>query len=81
MGNEKELEGHEYPIFTRLIKARFPLGDLFRAKRLLIVKIEQISDLLQSTAHKTKEIVASREKSRLVENGLKRVFFYARANF
>ena len=52
-------------------KARFPPGDFFRANRLSIVKIEQISDQLQSRAHKTKEKVASREKSRLVENGLK----------
>ena len=49
-------------------KARFPLGDFFRAKRLFPLSASLITS---ANAMPTKEKVASREKSRLVENGLK----------
>ena len=51
----------------RSIKARFPLGDFFRAKRLFPLSASLITS---ANAMPTKEKVASREKSRLVENGL-----------
>ena len=63
-----------FSVIKPTAKARFPLDDFFRAKRLSIVKIEQISHQFQSRAKKTKEKVVSREKSRLVENGLKAGF-------
>ena len=48
-------------------KARFPLGDFFRSKR----RFPLLASLITSAnAMPTKEKVASREKSRLVENGL-----------
>ena len=50
-------------------KARFPLGDFFRAKRLFPLSASLITS---ANAMPTKEKVASREKSRLVENGLNR---------
>ena len=49
-------------------KARFPLGDFFRVKRLFPLSA---SHLLMWYATPIKEKVASREKSRLVKNGLK----------
>ena len=48
-------------------KARFPLGNFFRAKRLFPLSASLITS---ANAMPTKEKVASREKSRLVENGL-----------
>ena len=50
------------------IKARFPRGDFFRAKRLFPLSASLITS---ANAMPTKEKVASREESRLVENGLK----------
>ena len=50
------------------LKAGFPLGDFFRAKRLFPLLASLITS---ANAMPTKEKVASREKSRLVENGLK----------
>ena len=50
------------------LQARFPLGDFFRAKRLFSLSASLITS---ANAMPTKEKVASREKSRLVENGLK----------
>ena len=52
---------------TDLTKARFPLGDFFRAKRLFPLSASLITS---ANAMPTKEKVVSREKSRLVENGL-----------
>ena len=54
---------------TERHKARFPLGDFFRAKRLFPLSASLI---ISANAMPTKEKVASREKSRLVQNGLKR---------
>ena len=57
-------------------KARFPLGDFFRAKRLFPLSASLITS---ANVMPTEEKVASREKSRLVENGLntlKRSFSY-----
>ena len=51
-----------------MYKARFPLGDIFRAKRLFPLSASLITS---ANAVPTKEKVASREKSLLVENGLK----------
>ena len=48
-------------------KARFPLGEFVRAKRLFPLSASLITS---ANAMPTKEKVASREKSRLVENGL-----------
>ena len=49
------------------IKPCFPLGDFFRAKRLFPLSASLITS---ANAMPTKEKVGSREKSRLVENGL-----------
>ena len=49
------------------IKARFPLGDFFRAKGLFPLSASLITS---ANAMPIKEKVASHEKSRLVENGL-----------
>ena len=56
------------------LKPRFPLGDFFRAKRLFPLSASLITS---ANAMPTKEKVASREKSRLVENGLKRGYNYS----
>ena len=61
-------------ISVKKYKARFPLRRLFFARsdfRLLKLNRFQISSSRE--LHKTKEKVASREKSRLVENGLKAI--------
>ena len=57
----------EVEVKLNLPKARFPLGDFFRAKRLFPLSASLITS---ANAMPTKEKVASREKSRLVENGL-----------
>ena len=62
-GNSRIVKGNFTYNFT---KARFPLGDFFCAKRLSIVKIEQISDQFQLTRQTKKSLRA--KKSRLVEN-------------
>ena len=49
-------------------KAGFPLRDFFRAKRYSIVKFEYIFNSFQPRARISKEKIASREKSRVVEN-------------
>ena len=49
-------------------KARFPLGDFFRAKRRFPLSASLITS---ANAMPTKEKVASREKRRLMENGFK----------
>ena len=55
----------------RNIKARFPLGDFFRAKPLFLFSCELSTGTNQKSIQFQQSKVASREKSHLVENGLK----------
>ena len=61
-------EDNSVYVWERSSKARFPLGDFFRVKRLFPLSASLITS---ANAMPTKEKVASREKGHLVENGLK----------